>query len=422
MKSRRFLFLPLLFVLSSSLAQTSTVSPYSRFGPGDMLFSGFAWQRAMGSTGVAAAPFGKFNYLNPASYAGDTLMDFEFGLFAERLTKSQNGLEAINTNARLDYFTLAVPLLKNRLGLAIGFLPYSGTGYEVSTSSVLDSINSMSTTYSGTGGYNRYFLSAGLRLLPSLTIGLNAGYLYGTADQTRAVEFTADEYFDTRLRETTILGDFTFEAGLLWKVPLKSANKLNLGATFSLPSEIDAERSTLWENYKKNNFGVAVVKDTILYREAEAGSTSFPLQIGFGAMFSKAEKLIVQADFRFQQWSRYSSFGEGSSSLKDSWRAAVGAQYQIDSKSPTYLKRIQYRAGVFHGETFLLIKNRSLAESGLTFGFGLPMRKAFQSQISFGIELGQRGTLENDLVRERYQRVVVGLSFNEFWFQKRRYD
>lgn len=399
------------------------MSPYSRFGPGDLLFNGFAWQRAMGSTGVAASPFGKFNYLNPAAYAGDSLIDFEFGVFAERLVKSQGGVQASVINARLDYFSLSFPIIKNRIGLAIGFLPYSGTGYDVSSTTVLDSSNVMTTNFSGSGGVNRYFISTGYRLLPSLTVGLNAGYLYGSSDQNRSVDFTADNYFDTRLRENTVLGDFTFEVGILWKKPVKPGrNKLSLGATIGLPSQVNGNRTTVWENYNKNNFGIPIVKDTILFIEGEKGRSNYPLQLGLGAQFSKGDRLTLQADFRFQQWSKYASFGENTSTLKDSWRVAAGGQYQVDAKSPSYFRRVQYRAGVYYSETFLLIKEQRLSDEGVTFGFGLPMRKAFQSQINFCVELGQRGTLTNDLVRERYQRLVIGLTFNEFWFQKRRYD
>lgn len=423
MKSRRFLLLPLLFTFSSVFSQNSTISPYSRFGPGDLLFSGFCWQRAMGSTGIASSPYGKFNYLNPAAYAGDTLMDFEFGLYGERLRKTQAEIQATGLNARLDYFTLAFPIVRNKMGFAFGFLPYSGTGYNVSTTALIDSANSMTTNYSGTGGVNRYFISSGFRVLPSLTIGLNAAYLYGSSDQSRSVDYSSDDFFDTRLIETTTLSDFTFEAGVLWKLPAKNAaNKLSIGATLGIPSNVNGVRNAVWENYKKNGFGIPVVKDTILIREDERGNSVFPFQFGLGVQFSKGDQLTLQADFRFQEWSTYSSFGENTSNLKDSWRIAAGAQYQIDSKSPTYIKRVQYRAGVFHGENFLMIRDRNLSETGVAFGFGLPMRKAFFSQISVGFEFGQRGTLENDLVRERYQRLVIGLSFNEFWFQKRRYD
>jgi hypothetical protein len=52
----------------------------------------------------------------------------------------------------------------------------------------------------------------------------------------------------------------------------------------------------------------------------------------------------------------------------------------------------------------------------------LPIRKAFQSMVNIAIEAGQMGTLDDNLIRERYIRVVIGLTFNEVWFQKRRFD
>ena len=61
-----FLLLNLSAILSFS--QTSSVSPYSRFGPGDMLFTGFSQQRAMGGTGIAEAQTARLNVFDPASY------------------------------------------------------------------------------------------------------------------------------------------------------------------------------------------------------------------------------------------------------------------------------------------------------------------------------------------------------------------
>ncbi|MFM9056496.1 MAG: hypothetical protein ACKOQY_07380, partial [Bacteroidota bacterium] len=115
----------------SAFAQTNTLSPYSRFGPGQLLFSGFAWQRAMGGTAVATKQPGAFNLINPATYDGDSLKVFELGLSAERIVQQQGDIEAISTNANLEYFAIGLPFKRNRWGLAFGFVPYSGTGYSV---------------------------------------------------------------------------------------------------------------------------------------------------------------------------------------------------------------------------------------------------------------------------------------------------
>jgi hypothetical protein len=78
-------------------AQTATLSPYSRFGPGDMIFTGYAHQQAMGGTSIADYGVGKLNYSNPATYAYDTLTVFEFafqGEYGQVAQNDENMLEA----------------------------------------------------------------------------------------------------------------------------------------------------------------------------------------------------------------------------------------------------------------------------------------------------------------------------------------
>jgi hypothetical protein len=56
----------LVLQFTSLHSQTSTLSPYSRFGVGDLLFSGFANQRSMGGTGIGSVSANRINFLNPA--------------------------------------------------------------------------------------------------------------------------------------------------------------------------------------------------------------------------------------------------------------------------------------------------------------------------------------------------------------------
>jgi hypothetical protein len=60
----------------------------------------------------------------------------------------------------------------------------------------------------------------------------------------------------------------------------------------------------------------------------------------------------------------------------------------------------------------------------MTLGIGYPIRRTNLSigQINASLELGRRGVAENGLVRESFTRFSVGLTFNDKWFIKRRYD
>ena len=44
------------------------------------------------------------------------------------------------------------------------------------------------------------------------------------------------------------------------------------------------------------------------------------------------------------------------------------------------------------------------------------------SGIDLGLELGKRGTLDNNLVRQNFINLKIGINFADKWFNKRLYD
>lgn len=410
----------IVFCLSAS-AQTSTVSPYSRFGPGDLLFSGFAHQRGMGGTNIAEAHVARLNFSNPASYAYDSLMVFEFGLSGERIWLDQSDISSKKWNAKLEYLVIGFPLVRNKMGLAFGFIPYSGIGYDIESRETIDSSNTLTTNYTGAGGYNRYFIGTGLKLSRNLALGLNASYLFGSLEQLRNAEFSNSDFFGTRVRDNTNIGDFMFEFGLHFKAPLKNNYSLSIGATGSLAKDMKANRSLLWENFKESALGVDFSRDTVLYVEKEKGNITLPMALGFGVQLAKGDQWLIQSDFRYQEWSAYESFS-GKDSLENSFRMSVGGQYTHDAKGTRFIERIQFRAGFYYNSSYLNLRNTTLVDKGISIGMGLPLRKAYQSMVNIAIEGGQLGTVDNQLIREQYLRAVIGITFNENWFQKRRYE
>jgi len=58
---------------------------------------------------------------------------------------------------------------------------------------------------------------------------------------------------------------------------------------------------------------------------------------------------------------------------------------------------------------------------GITLGATLPVFRWYNG-LSVALDLGQRGTTDSALVRERYARISVGLNLHDIWFQKRRYE
>jgi len=407
--------------LSSASAQSSSVSPYSRFGPGELLFNGFAHQRAMGGAAVAQANASRLNLANPASLRYDTLMVFEFGVFNESLYLQQDDIASRKLNSRLDYLVVGLPVLRNRIGMAFGFIPQSGSGYSIRSGTQLDSLNSFTTTYEGTGGYNRYFITSGFRVTRNLSFGATASYVFGATEQNRVIQFSNSNFMGTRVRDNTVIKDFLFDFGLHWRSTINENYALSVGLSGSLERELNANRTFLWENFRPNAFGTPIAKDTVIFRDKERGLVTMPVSWAVGVQVAKIDKWLLQYDFRFQQWSKYSSFNS-SESLNNSMRVALGGQFVDDPKGTKFVQRIQFRAGLYHSRSFLNIRNTDISDNGICIGAGLPLRKAFQSMVNIAFEAGQRGTLDNDLIRERYFRVILGLTFNENWFQKKRYE
>ena len=67
-----------------------------------------------------------------------------------------------------------------------------------------------------------------------------------------------------------------------------------------------------------------------------------------------------------------------------------------------------------------LVQNNAIKEFGINFGASFPV--AGLSTLDLAVKFGERGTNENGLVHESFMQIVLGLTVNEKWFIKRRYD
>ena len=86
-----------------------------------------------------------------------------------------------------------------------------------------------------------------------------------------------------------------------------------------------------------------------------------------------------------------------------------------------YLRRCAYRAGVYYDTSYYLFDGNRVNSLGITFGVTLPVFRWYNG-ITVGVDMGQRGSLRNNMVRERYISFAVGFNIHDLWFQKPRYD
>lgn len=238
-------------LLSHSVhAQIVNASPYSRYGLGDLQADGFITTRMMGGGGLGMGSSRDINMLNPASYADIQFVSFGSAIRSEFIKLANASTSQTDNRTELSYLFVGTPIVKSKLGLVVGLLPYSNVGYNISTTDYVDQVGSVKRIFTGTGGVNQAFLGLGGSPLKGLNIGINTSFLFGTISKTRRIEFPdSTNFFNTRIVNTTRISDINLNYGLQWKLIDSEAKKLTLGITGSLSDDIAAERSTLANSY-----------------------------------------------------------------------------------------------------------------------------------------------------------------------------
>src|SRR5690606_34938610 len=112
--------------------------------------------------------------------------------------------------------------------------------------------------------------------------------------------------------------------------------------------------------------------------------------------------------------------------LEKSYGFAVGGQVKPDPTSIRYWNQVDYRLGFRYNQTPIVYRNQRINDMAVTVGVGLPLPETnfvrTFSQINISAEFGQQGSLNNNLVRERYININFGFTINDSWFIRRSLD
>jgi hypothetical protein len=425
MNKLKYTFL-LFFTFSSGIifSQISTNSPYSRFGLGNLNNSSSADQLGMGGSSVVYNNPDVINFNNPATYSSFKAKSF---LFTTSLNSSASRFTTTNNiqyenNTSFSKIALGFPVNKY-ISVSSGLLPFSNVGYQLDyndTENFLEDTVSISSI--GNGGLSKYYLGASVKLHKTLSVGVNASYLFGGLSRNKTADFNNSSIFNVSSVNRTNITGVSFETGLLFNTDLSEDNNISFGLTYNHNANLNARRTLLGTTYELNN-SLLVIKDTF-QNEVENGTIVLPSKLSAGMMYS-SEKWLLLANYSSQNWSDYSlTFGEEreDDNLENSVCVSSGLQYTPEFNSVTkYWKRINYRMGARYDKTYLRLKNLQLTEKSLTFGLGLPVKRS-NSFYNIGMEVGKQGTTQDKLIQERFVRFTFGVTFKGLWFVKRKYD
>lgn len=413
------LFLTLAFS-TFSFAQIRISSPYSRYGIGDLQTVHSVYSSGMGGLNIALRNPSYINMNNPASYSSFDTNSFvlDMGIISTFSQLKTNIVTQEYTNhTSLGHVLLGFPVTR-WCGVSLGVIPFSKSGYQVKTSdTIINSDKTFTERFTGSGGVNQAYLGVSFKPFKNFSFGANLGYLFGTIYKDRAVERPDDAYsFNVRVKNDVSVGGIFMNYGLQYQIFLKNDYVLTLGSKFNLPMNVNAKQTLLAERYSgQEEEDVISIKDTLVNIAEEKGKIYMPLTLGGGLTFAKKNIWMAGAEFEWQNWKKFKSFGE-SDEIGNSFIVSAGGEYTPKIASLTsYFKRINYRAGFRFSQSYYELRNSKINDFSVSIGAGFPLSKT-RSTLNFAFEAGKRGTVSNNLLQENYFRLVFGISFREFWF------
>jgi hypothetical protein len=416
--------LGLLFLILGSqvFAQLRIVSPYSRFGIGDLADNNNAWNMSMGQLGIGIQSPHHVNYANPASYGAFDSLSFVFegGFNGEVVTLTSDFQKVTRSHASLGYLLFGMPVNK-WWKTSLGLVPFSDVGYNVANYEEYPESGTVVRLYSGSGGISRLYWGNTVRFFRKLSVGVNTSYLFGSMLRQAVVVFP-DSLNSMNFREDfyVTMNDLQFSFGAQYKTKINNDIALTLGGVFTPTFNMAAKTDVLATTFLITGASIESIRDTLFNAEGIKGDIVLPVMLGGGFSFEKTDKWMVGVDYKWQNWEKFRAFGQ-SDSLVNSWQINAGGQFipNIDNYN-NYFARVQYRLGFTYNNTYLSLRNHQLNEYAVALGFGFPLR-GIKTMVNLGFQFGARGTIQDQLIKESYFKVVVGFSIYERWFVKRKY-
>ncbi len=414
--------LAFLFAFNTGLAQNNVTSPYSFIGLGDNFQKGNIRALSMGGTDIALRSNMYINMMNPAGISGIDSMSFvgSVGVAMNNTSYRTSSLSSSFSSANINHLAIAFPVTK-RWKTAIKLLPYSSVGYEVYDDSEVENGGNIKYEYKGNGGLDAISWTNAYAITNRLAVGLNASYYFGKIEHDRSVYFPDSVFiFSSMVREKVVLNGFFFEAGVQYYHPLDDDNTLGFGLTYGNQSQLNASTDYFAVTFLGEDTYNNTTLDTIRTWTDASSSVRLPYRIGGGISWVKKDKLTLAADFRFENWKNF-KYLENQLDLSNKISASIGSEFIPESNTlSAYWKMIHYRLGFRYEHLGIKFADNEIKEYAVSVGFGLPLRKS-KTFVNLGFELGQNGTIQNDLIQERFFRVMMGISIKETWFRKSKF-
>lgn len=400
-------------------------SPFSYLGIGELYGNALIHNQGMGGVGISNPQYFYLNNQNPALLVFNRFTVFEAGFIGERRTVKGNGISETNGSGNLNYLLTAFPVKLGRWTTSIGLTPYSSVNYRLNYTDAIEgtTTNTVDVEESGEGGINQANWSNGVVLNKNFSVGVKASYLFGSiirqysntlTTNNQAIPYYPTVYVRNYVKDINFTAGFSFHKDSLYG---KKNYKINIGVVYDFKANLNTE---YYARIERRNASGIVDSTTVINNIP--GSISIPSSISGGISIAKGDYWVVGADFTYLDYRKFKDFnGETPQWGAEGWRLSLGTEFTPDPTSiGSYLKRMNYRTGVSFDRYPYLISGNLVKDFGVNFGFSMPVSRF--SSLDFAFKVGKRGNLTDNTIEENYFKIYFGMTFNDQWFVKRRFD
>ncbi len=426
-------------------AQKVTNSPYSRYGIGDIASQGDGRSVAMGGASAGESSPYYLNLLNPA--ANTSLFHqrfiFDVGMDLKYTNVASASASQKNTTSTFRYLAGGFAA-KPWWFFTFQLKPYSSVGYKFSEtykSTYEGQDQTFNEKFEGEGGINKLSISTSFKFLKMFSVGAQGSVMFGNLERNNSISsarslgkldgYSSSVTNSISYSDKLIMHGMQADLGVRFhknfrssKDTLRDALRISLGAFLSCDSKLKCKNEMFVNSYhytastynkiSYNSYSDTLVCDTIQYNRM-----TLPGGFGLGASVEFMERLIVNADYKYYDWSKLKLPGHSETSdMKESKQMSMGMQYVYDRYSSRFFRTINYRVGVYKNETYLKLNGQNISDRGFSVGLGLPISSLI---LNVGANWGKRGTTEHNLYEEKYFLLNFSVTSHDVWFVKRKF-
>ncbi|MEX2233997.1 MAG: hypothetical protein WD824_17660 [Cyclobacteriaceae bacterium] len=422
----KYVFICIGLLLSLEASGQAARSPYTSFGIGEPYGNALINHQGMAGVGVSHPQYFYINNQNPALLVYNSVQSaFQAGILIERRNITGDTLSEATQGGNMNYLVVAFPIKPSRWTTSVGLMPYTSVNYKMQyNDDIIGSPDEVRVIEEGSGGLSQLYWSNGVRLIKDVAVGLKASYIFGSlVNQYKNQLINSNEpgnYF-AAVEEKSYVKDFMFGTGISFSKDSlfnKKQYRLSIGAVYNFATDLAARKTD--KLYRTTSIDGTDSTDIIILPSSIRGSYSIPSSLTVGLSLSRGLTWSIASDFSYQDWSAFSDINGQNGGLDKSWRVALGGEITPDLfATNNYLKQLTYRAGVSMEQNPFSGNGMPVKDIGINFGLSLP---AGLSRIDLAFKYGKRGNKAENILEENYLKIYFGITFNDQWFIKRKFD